>query len=118
MPELLLIDDRRDQLELRRLLFEQAGYAVRVAETVDSALRMVEERAPAAAIMDLRLPTAEEGRRLIRRLSLHAIRIIVLSGWPADLENTPEREHVDRLFAKPVNWKAMLDAVQKAVAQG
>ena len=114
MADLLLVDDDTDQLELRRLLLERSGNSVRTATGPETALSLARERPPAVAIMDLRLPGLQDGLSLIRQLSELPVRIIVLSGWPADLENTPERPLVFRLFSKPVNLRVLLDAVREA----
>lgn len=116
MADLLLVDDEPDQLELRKLLLERAGYAVRTAHSAEAAIRAATERPPAVTVMDLRLPDAKDGLRLIRQLNELSVRIIVLSGWPSDLEYTPEHPLVFRLFPKPVNLSVLLEAIQEASA--
>jgi CheY-like chemotaxis protein len=113
MPDLLLVDDEPGQLELRRLLFERLGHRVRTASGAGDALRMVNEAEPDVLIMDLHLPTAEEGRQLIRAMAGRNTRIVVITGWPADLEDAPERECIHRLLAKPLRWEALLDCVRE-----
>ena len=104
MTHVLLIDDDAEQLELRRLVLEQAGMEVRTAECPDAARRMVASGAPSHVVMDLRLPSVEDGLSLIRDLrgEWPQVRIFVLSGFPADLDRLPERRMVDAVMKKPV----------------
>ena len=68
---------------------------------------------PDIAVLDLRLPEASDGLALIRDLksARPGIRIIVLSGWPLDLEGTPEAGMVDRVLTKPIRTAALVDAL-------
>jgi hypothetical protein len=38
-------------------------------------------------------------------------KILVLSGWPQDLESLPERKLVHRILVKPVKPAALLQAI-------
>jgi CheY-like chemotaxis protein len=110
MARILIADDDLDQLELRQLLLENAGHEVRPAATADEALSQFGSWNPAAVVMDLRLPALEEGLRLIRgiRASAVATRIVVTSGWPADLTGREESKMIDHLLAKPVSTAKLL----------
>jgi CheY-like chemotaxis protein len=115
MARLLLVDDDMDQLEARRLLLETAGHEVSPAANASEAISLLPEVGPELVVMDLRLPQPEDGIALIRGLRQRApqIRIIVLSGWPADLSQRPEAAMVDHLLPKPVKSKRLLDLVGK-----
>jgi DNA-binding NtrC family response regulator len=118
MARVLLVDDDTDQLEIRKLLVEQAGHQVQVAENAAAAEAVCLAMAPQLVVMDLRLPRAEQGLGLIRALRRAApgVRIVVLAGWPADLSESPEAGMVDLLLPKPVHTRRLLDAIGRLVA--
>jgi len=115
MARILLVDDDPAQLEIRALLLEREGHEVCSARTVDEATRAHREVPADIALMDLRLPRSEDGLALIRwlREASSALRIIVLSGWAADLAGAPEMALVDRLLAKPVRTGQLLDLIRE-----
>jgi CheY-like chemotaxis protein len=100
MARILLVDDDPDQLEVRRMLFQQAGHEVYTA--VDAGTQLV--------VTDLRLPQVEDGLALIRamRQRAAAVRIVVLSGWPSDIEQLPEAGLVDAIVGKPARTNRLL----------
>jgi len=61
MPRVLLVDDDSEQLEVRRMLFEQAGHETYTAEGAGAALELFDRTAPQLVETDLRLPETEQG---------------------------------------------------------
>ena len=96
MARILVVEDDPDQLEMRKLILEHAGYEVATAQNAAEAL----DRLPGCqvVVMDLRLPTPEDGLRLIQAASGSA-KIIVLSG---DAETALP---VDEFLTKPCSSK-------------
>src|SRR5690242_20239810 len=96
MPRVLVADDDATQLELRAKLLESGGHQVSVACCPQETLRLL----PSAevVVMDLRFPNpqgepdVEEGLSLIRNIreSGCAAPVIVISGWPEELQGSPE----------------------------
>ena len=114
MARLLLVDDDPGQIKLWRLLLETAGHQVDTAEALPEALQKVSTNPPDVLVMDLRLPELKDGLELIRKAGEHgSARIVVLSGWPQDLEVLPERKLVHRVLAKPVKLPALLRAISE-----
>ena len=121
MPCILVADDDPGQLVLRARLLEAAGHEVVLAFSAEEALRQVPSAD--AIVMDLRLPNsrcepdAAEGLRLIRRIreSGCGVPVIVVCGWPQDLEGTPEAPFVTRVMVKPVSAAALLQAVGESI---
>ncbi len=113
MARVLLVDDDPEQLAIRGLLLESEGHQVVPAGSADEASRAYLETLPAVVLMDLRLPHTSDGLGLIRRIRAHsaAVRILVLSGWPADLEHSPEAVLVDVCLQKPANTGRLLELV-------
>lgn len=103
----LLVEDDPEQLSLRKLIFERSGYEVASAR---NAVEAMERRAGCrVVVMDLKIPTEEDGLALIRTIGSSA-RIIVLSG--AASGDLP----VDLFLLKPCHTRTLLDAVAKLSA--
>jgi CheY-like chemotaxis protein len=121
VSRVLVADDDAAQLELRAKLLEAGGHQVSLACCPAETLRLL----PSAdvVVMDLRFrnargePDAQEGLLLIRdiRESGSALPVIVLSGWPQDLEGTPEERQVSRVMVKPVGLAALLAAIEALI---
>ena len=115
MARILLVDDDPDQLEVRRMLFQQAGHEVYTAVEAGTALEVLDRAAPQLVVTDLRLPKVEDGLALIRamRQRATAVRIVVLSGWTSDLEQLPEAALVDAIIGKPARTNRLLALAAK-----
>src|SRR5260370_1478283 len=105
MARILVVEDDAGQLEVRRLIVEQSGHEVVTAPTTAQAL----DRLPGCqlVLMDLQLPTPEEGLRLIRAASGTA-RIVVLSG--GEPEKMPP---VDAFVTKPCSSGELLEIIAR-----
>lgn len=115
MAGVLVVDDDSAQLEIRRLLLERKGHTVWTAGNTREAWEQFCSHAPKLVILDLRLPRSEDGLALIRRMrdAASATRLLVLSGWTHDLENTPESSMVDDVLMKPVQSGRLMEIVAK-----
>jgi CheY-like chemotaxis protein len=75
-------------------------------------------------LMDLRFPNASgesdarEGMALIRRIRGlgYGTPVIVLSGWPDDLQGQPEEQLVSRVLLKPVAPRDLLRNIREVLA--
>jgi len=116
MRSLLLVDDDRDGLEIRRLIFEREGYQVSTATGARAAREAFSNDPPEIVVLDLRLPLTEDGLALIRefRAQTPQVRIIVLSGWTADLNGRPEAAMADAVLAKPVRSEKLIRTLAQA----
>jgi CheY-like chemotaxis protein len=115
MAKILVVDDDAMQLAVRRTLLERLGHQVETATQASVALERVEAAEPSCVLMDLRLPSAEDGLALLRELKrgCPTLPVIVLSGFPADLAGRPEAELASEVFAKPVRTESLLKALQR-----
>jgi CheY-like chemotaxis protein len=104
MARILLVEDDAGQLEIRKLILEQAGHQVLSAQDAAEALERW-ETCP-IVLMDLRIPEREDGLRLIQTIAGRA-RIIVLSGSPVD-RTLP----VDEFLTKPCPSRKLLAAIE------
>jgi two-component system response regulator GlrR len=117
MARVLLVDDDAAGLPIRKLILEAAGHRVWTAASAAEARAEFAAQRPEAVIIDLRLPRAEDGLALIREWraafpGLPELRIVVLSGWTADLERE-DREAVDQVLRKPVRSERLLAAIAR-----
>jgi CheY-like chemotaxis protein len=120
MPRILVADDDPAQLELRKLVLEAAGHEVHLAYSPKQAVRDLRERGADLVILDLRFPNekgapdSQEGLALIR--GIHEVAggtpVLVLSGWPADIEGEPEEKLVRMVLMKPVKPTALMQIVR------
>jgi two-component system, OmpR family, phosphate regulon response regulator PhoB len=115
MARVLLVDDDAGGLEIRKMLLEREGHQVSTAVDVLTARRQFQDVSPDCVILDLRLPSPEDGLALVRefRNASPDVRIVVLAGWGADLEGQPEQKLVDEVLAKPVRSERLITAVRK-----
>ena len=101
--KILLADDDKDQLELRRLLLLKKGYQPIAVANVTAALKEAKAQSPHCAVVDLKMPTEAIGLGLIRALRENdaALRIFVLTGGdPKRIDKLPERSLVDAVLIK------------------
>jgi CheY-like chemotaxis protein len=105
MARILVVEDDPGQLEMRKLILEQSGHEVVTAQNAPEALDRL--AGCQLVLMDLQLPTPEDGMRLIRAAS-GAARIIVLSG--CEPERMPE---VDAFLAKPCSSRKLLETIAR-----
>ncbi|MEP7366217.1 MAG: response regulator [Acidobacteriota bacterium] len=115
MRRILIVDDDPDQLEIRELVLRRAGHRTAAANNAASALELFDAGRFDTVVLDLRLPTPEEGLRLIRGLRERSdtVQLIVLSGWPADIERQPERAMVQEVMAKPIKSERLIKKLSK-----
>ena len=110
------MDDDPAQISVWKLLLEACGHQIESAETLPSAVEKLSVVEPEVLLMDLRLPELKDGLMLIRKArETSPAKIIVLSGWPRDLESLPEVKLVDRVLAKPVRPNTLLRHITELV---
>jgi two-component system response regulator RegA len=118
--KILIVDDDSDQRQIRALLLSQAGFEAFEAGDVAGAKIIAAAEHPQAAVVDLRLPTVEDGLALLRDLKAlnPATRLVVLTGAGINvLARRPERLLVDQLLVKPAPTAALIDAIRGVLLQ-
>jgi CheY-like chemotaxis protein len=98
---ILLVDDNRDGLLVRRSLLEEVGYRVEIATNGEEGLKLFESSSFDVVVTDYRMPRMD-GRELIQRirqLKPHT-RIILLSGFVDPLGLTEQVTGADVVIAK------------------
>lgn len=124
MARILLVEDDALQLEVRSRLLEAGGHEALAAFSPSEALRQAANAQ--LVVMDLRFVNAEgrsdpaEGLALIRQIRARGYRmpLIVLSGWPGDLDGHDESQMIAQVLSKPVSMATLLRAVSDALEGG
>jgi CheY-like chemotaxis protein len=109
-PSVLLVDDNKDGLLVRRALLEEQGFDVHIAVNGEEGLKLFEGRPFAVVVTDYRMPVMS-GLELIRRIraSIKPLTpIVLLSGVVEPLGLTQENTGADAVIAKNSNEPAHL----------
>jgi CheY-like chemotaxis protein len=100
-PNILLVDDNRDGLLVRRLLLEDAGFRVQVAASGAEALDLFATTPFDLVVTDYRMPGMNGDELIVRLRALEAnARIILLSGFVEPLGLTEANTGADAVIAK------------------
>lgn len=100
---ILIVEDDEDQLVLRGILLRENGFNTIEVGDAAAALACIEETKPGCVVMDLSLPTEDEGLQLIREVKriAPATRIFVLTGrLRKALGDDPTLAMVEEIFTK------------------
>jgi CheY-like chemotaxis protein len=101
VPKILLVDDNRDGLLVRRLLLEEAGFDVQVATGGEEALNLFRSTRFDVVVTDYRMPKMNGDELIIRLRSLDSnARIILLSAFVDLLGLTEDNTLADAVIAK------------------
>ena len=108
-PNILLVDDNRDGLLVRRCLLEEIGCCVQTAPNGEEGLKLFQASTFDVVVTDYRMPRMNGAELIqrIRKLNPNA-RIILLSGFVEPLGLTEENTGADVVIAKSANEPAHL----------
>jgi len=101
-PHVLLIDDNRDGLLVRRTLLEEAGYRVSPAASGEQGLKLYASSAFDLVVTDFRMPGGIDGVEVIRqiRTSDPNARVVLISKVVEPLGLNEENTGADAVIAK------------------
>lgn len=119
-PNILLVDDSRDGLLVRRALLEELGYSVQIAVNGEEGLKLYESANFDVVVTDYRMPRMD-GRELIERIRRQDpnARVILLSGFVEPLGLTEQNTGADAVIAKSSNEPAhLVRSVKRLVNRG
>ena len=110
----LLADDDEDQLAIRGMLFRHSGFQTLEASNVSAALNLAESQEPSCALIDLCLPTEQDGLYLIRQIKKRypAMRVFVLTGRKVEAQSCPELQSADGFFVKGSSIRDVISRLQ------
>lgn len=115
----LVVDDDPDQVIVRCMLLAHHGFETTRAGDPVAALGAIREHLPDIVVVDLRLPTEQDGLQLIRELkkSFPGVQVVVLTGSNAQkLKSKPELQDVADVIEKGTSCKALLDTLARIAA--
>src|SRR5215813_2672941 len=100
-PHILIVDDNRDGLLVRRSLLEELGYSVQIAANGEEGLKTFEAEGFDVVVTDYRMPRMN-GVELIGHLRAinPNVRVVLLSGFVEPLGLTVENTGADIVIAK------------------
>ena len=108
-PYILLIDDNRDGLLVRRSLLEEIGYRVKIAINGEEGLKLFEAEKFDVVVTDYRMPRMDGAEVIVRLRQLDpTARVILLSGFVDPLGLTEQNTGADAVIAKSSNEPAHL----------
>ena len=127
--KILVVDDDMDFIEICKLSLEDRGYQVLSAFSAKEGWKMVEKQEPNLIIMDLMMERLDSGMALSQQLKGHpqyaTIPILMLTSIARDtgMDFTPrtgedlKQLNVDDYSTKPIKAQALLEKVEKLLAQ-
>ena len=114
-PRILLVDDSKDGLLVRRTLLEEVGYSVQTAVNGEEGLKLFEAEAFDLVVTDYHMPRMDGLELLVRIRALKpAMRVILVSGFAEPLGLNEGNTGADAVIAKSANEPAnLLRAVKR-----
>jgi DNA-binding response OmpR family regulator len=114
---ILVIEDQEDLAELYEATLRKAGYKVRTTLTGEEGLAEFQASGADVIILDMTLPEMHGTQvlREVRNLNASVPVIVVSAETSAQLREQCERLGIQDYLPKPVNYDAMLTAVQLAL---
>jgi DNA-binding response OmpR family regulator len=120
-PNILIVEDEPDTVEMYRIVFEVEGYRVRVAYTISSAISALEEEKPDLVLLDVVMRDSsglDLSNHIRESPELADIPVIIVS-------NLVSEEHIkagleagaDDYLSKPVSQAELLEAVRKGLGK-
>jgi CheY-like chemotaxis protein len=108
-PHILIVDDNRDGLLVRRSLLEEVGYRVQIAANGEDGLKCFEAHRHDVVVTDYKMPRMN-GVELIQHLRAvnPNVRVVLLSGFVEPLGLNEENTGADIVLAKSSHEPAQL----------
>jgi DNA-binding response OmpR family regulator len=118
---ILVVDDNPDNVEILRAFLESRGYAVSVASDGQTALGRLDQVRPELVLLDVMMP-GMDGWQVCRTIKNHpelggTTRVVMVTAKGA-FEDKFEglRSGADDYVVKPVDFKDLLDKVERNLA--
>lgn len=121
-PSVLIVDDETTIRSFLRSYLEDAGYAVREAGDVDTALNALDEATVDAIVLDVRMPDpmgwGRTGLEVLAFIRLHAafgaLPVLILTGHALEPEEQDLiARHRAHLFLKPDGYRTLLQRLDR-----
>ena len=116
-PDILVVDDYTDALDLWAVMLGTAGFDVRTASTGPEALEAVKARIPDLIVMDLLLPGLsglDVAKELRRHPSTRHVPLIAVTGCSAESELALARQSgFASILNKPCEPPALVNEIRR-----
>ena len=120
-PDILVVDDYTDALDVWAIMLETAGFDVRTAATGPLALDAVKAQVPDLIVMDLMLPGLsglEVAKELRRHDATRHVPLIAVTGCSSESELRLARQSgFASIFRKPCEPPALVDEIRRLLVQ-
>jgi CheY-like chemotaxis protein len=123
--KVLIIDDDNDFCTATKLILENAGYEVFVAEDGKSGVELATKLHPDLAIVDMMMETWSEGFNVVSRLrgsdATNSIKLIMLSAvdlhgpYDEPTQPTEDAPKVERVLTKPIKATDLITHIKELV---
>ena len=121
-PDILVVDDNAENRALAQATLEDEGYQVRLAQSGEEALRLIQERAPDCVLLDIRMPGMDGFTVCARIRSLphgQLTPVIFLTALrDVDVFDRALRAGADDFLTKPIRPTELTVRVQTALKLG
>jgi DNA-binding response OmpR family regulator len=115
--EILVIEDEALIRGLIKGFLSHENYSITTAESLDTAISALENKAYDIIITDLMLPYTG-GLELIEQIRHHPMQkksqIIVITGMDKDILNATIMDNVDAVLTKPLSFLDLLKTIQNS----
>jgi len=122
MSLILIVEDNEKNLKLVRDVLQVKGYETVEAGTAEEGLKIARERKPALILMDIQLPGMNGIEALKALRAAPATAAIPVVAITASVMQQDRQQIMSAGFngfiEKPINLRAFLDTVQKAMKAG
>ena len=120
MPNILIVDDDPDYVEITRDILEAKGYKVNSVSNSQEAVAIMKKERPDLILLDIMMTDILDGLKVTEKMrddpNLYRVPIIVVSSIAESpfAENFPTDEHIhiDDWVSKPVQPDVLLEKIK------
>jgi CheY-like chemotaxis protein len=114
-PDVLVVEDDPDLLEIVQLMLRLSGYPVRGAANGKEALQAIEQRKPAVVLLDMLMPVMDgwECARELRARYGDTVPIVVVTAAEHARARASEIGDVADVLAKPFEMDDLIRVVER-----
>jgi DNA-binding response OmpR family regulator len=120
VADVLIIDDDPDSAEVLSSIMESQGHQVRIGYDGQEGMRLVAERSPELALLDVEMPVLTgpgmAHRMFVHNTGLEQIPIILLSGV-GNLREVAAQVGTPYFLSKPYSMTQLLALVRRALLE-
>jgi DNA-binding response OmpR family regulator len=116
VTKILLIDDDLDHLDITSYVLRREGFVVSTASDGATALRIIGERPPDLALLDVRMPTVD-GFEVLRAIRLESVLPVIMLTAHGDDEDVVRGLQLgaDDYVTKPFSPRQLVERVRAAL---